>query len=127
MVKKVWQKNQQGFTLIEMTSIMIIMGVLGSVVIQKFDILSDTAAEQAVKAGVRELNVRESLTWTDIKISSVGWTNDDEVFAKVDTDLGTDYKWNPGPTVDGGTFHFKSKPKALDRSHSTSISAGNWH
>ena len=127
MVKKAWQKNQQGFTLIEMISMMIIMGVLASVAIQKFDVLSETAAEQALKVGVRELNVRETLFWTDLKISSEGWTSDNETFAKVDTDLGTDYKWNPGPTVDGGTLHFRSKPKALDRSHSTSISAGNWH
>ncbi|MES0446522.1 MAG: hypothetical protein ABUJ92_08270, partial [Desulfobacterales bacterium] len=61
------------------------------------------------------------------KISSVGWMNDNETFAKVDTDLGTDYKWNPGPTVDGGTLHFRSKLKVLDRDHSTFASAGNWH
>ena len=127
MLNKLWIRNQQGFTLIEMISMMIIMGVLASVAIQKFDVLSETAAEQALKVGVRELNVRETLFWTDLKISSEGWTSDNETFAKVDTDLGTDYKWNPGPTVDGGTLHFRSKPKALDRSHSTSISAGNWH
>jgi prepilin-type N-terminal cleavage/methylation domain-containing protein len=127
MVKKSWQKNQQGFTLIEMVSIMIIMGILASVVIQKFDLLSDTAAEQALSVGVGELNVRESLSWTNLKISSESWTNDNETFAKVDIDLGTDYKWNPGPTVDGGTLHFRSKPKVLDRDHSTFASAGHWH
>ena len=127
MLNKLWIRNQQGFTLIEMISMMIIMGVLASVAIQKFDVLSETAAEQALKVGVRELNVRESLFWTDLKISSEGWTNDNETFAKVDTDLGTDYRWNPGPTVDGGPLHFRSKPKALDRTYSTSISAGNWY
>ncbi len=127
MLNELWLKNQHGFTLIEMISVMINMGVVASVAIQKFDMLSDTAAEQTLKVGVRELNVRETLFWTDLKISSEGWTNDNETFAKVDTDLGTDYRWNSGPTVDGGTLHFRSKPKALDRSHSTSISAGNWH
>jgi prepilin-type N-terminal cleavage/methylation domain-containing protein len=127
MLNELWLKNQHGFTLIEMISVMIIMGVVASVAIQKFDVLSDTAAEQALRVGVRELNVRESLSWSNLKISSVGWTNDNETFAKVDTDLGTDYRWNPGPTVDGGTLHFRSKPKVLDRDHSTSILAGNWH
>jgi prepilin-type N-terminal cleavage/methylation domain-containing protein len=127
MLNKFWLRNQQGFTLIEMISMMIIMGVIASVAIQKFDMLSDTAAEQALSVGVRELNVRETLFWTDLKISSEGWTNDNETFAKVDTDLGTDYRWNPGPTVDGGTLHFKSKPKVLVRDHSTLTSAGNWH
>jgi hypothetical protein len=110
-----------------MIATMIIISIVASVTIHKLEILSDTAVEQALKAGERELNVRETLTWTDTKISSVGWTNDDEVFAKMDTDLGVDYKWNPEPTVDGGTLHFKSKPKVINRTHSTSISAGNWH
>ncbi len=127
MLNKLWIRNQHGFTLIETICMMIIISIVASVAVQKIDILSDTAAGQALKAGERELNVRETLTWMDIKISLAGWMNDNEVFAKTDTDLGTDYKWNPGPTVDGGTLHFRSKPKALDRSHSTSISAGNWH
>ena len=127
MLNELCLKKQHGFTLIEMISVMIIMGVVASVAIQKFDMLSDTAAEIALSVGVRELNVRESLSWTDLKISSVGWTNDNVTFAKVGTDLGTDYRWNPGPTVDGGKLHFRSKPKVLDRDHSTIASAGNWH
>ncbi len=127
MLNELWLKNQHGFTLIEMISVMIIMGVVASVAIQKFDMLSDTAAEQALSVGLRELNVRESLSWTNLKISSAGWVNDNETFAAVDNDLGTDYSWNPGPTVDGRTLHFRSKPKILDRDHSTLTSAGNWH
>lgn len=127
MLNELWIRNQQGFTLIEMVSVMIIMGVLASVAIQKFDMLSDTAAEQALSVGVRELNIRESLSWSNLKISSASWKNDNETFAAVDTDLGTHYKWDPGPTVDGGTLHFKSKPRVLNRDHSTFASAGNWH
>ena len=127
MLNELWLRNQQGFMLIEMISVMIIMGVVASVAIQKFDMLSDTAAEQALNIGVKELNIRESLSWSNLKISSTGWTDDNETFAKVDTDLGTDYRWNPGPTGDGGTLHFRSKPKVLDRDHSTLTSTGNWH
>jgi len=127
MLNELWIRNQQGFTLIEMISVMIIMGVVATVAIQKFDTLSDTAAEQALSVGVRELNIRESLSWSNLKISSAAWKNDNETFAAVDTDLGTHYKWDPGPTVDGGTLHFKSKPRVLDRDHSTIASAGNWH
>jgi len=127
MLNELWIRNQQGFTLIEMISVMIIMGMVASVAIQKFDTLSDTAAEQALSVGVRELNIRESLSWSNLKISSAAWKNDNETFAAVDTDLGTHYKWDPGPTVDGGTLHFKSKPRVLDRDHSTIASAGNWH
>ena len=70
MLNELWIRNQRGFTLIEMISVMIIMGVVASVAIQKFDMLSDTAAEQALSVGVRELNIRESLSWSNLKISS---------------------------------------------------------
>lgn len=39
----------------------IIISIVASVVVQKFDILLDTAAAKALKAGERELNVRETL------------------------------------------------------------------
>lgn len=119
--------NQKGFTLIELISIMIILGVLGSVVIQKFEQLSDTAAARALAAGVKELNVRESLVWTNMKISSVGYTTDEDVFAIVDKNLGVKYKWNPGPTIDGGTLHFEKQSIGLTRAYSNDTSAARWY
>lgn len=119
--------NQKGFTLIELISIMIILGVLGSVVIQKFELLSDTAGARALTTGVKELNVRESMVWTNMKISSVGYTTDEDVFAIVDKNLGTKYKWNSDPTIDGGTLHFESQSIGLTRAYSNSTSAARWH
>ena len=58
MSKKMDCLNQKGFTLIELISVMIIMGVVASVSIQKFDILSDTANERALHLGIKELNIR---------------------------------------------------------------------
>ncbi len=119
--------NQKGFTLIELISIMIILGVLGSVVIQKFELLSDTAGARALTTGVKELNVRESMVWTNMKISSVGYTADEDVFAIVDKNLGAKYKWNPDPTIDGGTLHFENQSIGLTRAYSNSTSAARWH
>jgi prepilin-type N-terminal cleavage/methylation domain-containing protein len=118
--------NQKGFTLIELISVMIIMGVVTSVSIQKFDLLSDTASQQALYAAVRELNIRESLTWTNLKISSAGYTNDEELFALIDTNLGDGCQWNPGPTISGGTLHLRSHSRTLTRTASTETSAGRW-
>jgi prepilin-type N-terminal cleavage/methylation domain-containing protein len=121
--------NQKGFTLIELISVMIIMGVVASVSIQKFDIVSDTAGEKALHLGVKELNVRESLRWSNIKISADGYTNDDELWPLVEADLvlGGKYRWDPGPDKDdGGTLHFESNSIALNRQPSTAISAGRW-
>ena len=121
--------NQKGFTLIELISVMIIMGVVASVSIQKFDIVSDTAGAKALHLGIKELNVRESLTWSNVKISTDGYTNDDELWPLVAADLvlGDKYRWDPGPDKDaGGTLHFESNSIALNRQPSTTISAGRW-
>jgi prepilin-type N-terminal cleavage/methylation domain-containing protein len=72
--------NQKGFTLIELISVLIIMGVIGSVAIKKYDLLTDTANERVLTVAIKELNVRESLTWTNMKISGDGYTNDGDVY-----------------------------------------------
>ncbi len=118
--------NQKGFTLIELISIMIILGVLGSVAIRKYDNLTNTATERVLAASVKELNVRESLIWANKKISSDGYTNDADVYTALNTDLGSRVKWNPGPTIDGGTLHIESQSIVLNRNHSTNSAAGKW-
>ena len=72
MYKKFNCLNQKGFTLIEMISVLIIMGVVASVSIQKFDVISNNANERALIAGIKELNVREALVWSNLKISGDG-------------------------------------------------------
>ena len=127
MSKKLNGLNQKGFTLIELISVMIIMGVVASVSIQKFDIVSDTASERALYAGIKELNIRESLVWSNIKISSEGYSTDEALYLLVETNLGGIYKWNPGPhRLEGGTLYFKSQSKALNRQVSTVSAAGKW-
>ena len=121
--------NQKGFTLIELISVMIIMGVVASVSIQKFEMVSDTAGQRALDLGIKELNIRESLTWSNMKISVDGYTNDADLWSAVlpDLDLGGKYHWNPGPDISaGGTLHFNSNSIALNRQPSTTTSAGTW-
>ena len=67
--------SQKGFTLIEMIAAMVILSVMASVSVQKFEFLSVTATDRAINEGIRELNIRESLTWTKIKLSTIGYTN----------------------------------------------------
>ena len=118
--------NQQGFTLLELLSVMIIMSVLASVSIHRFHLLSDTAGIQAMASAISELNVRETLTWTNQKLSPDGWTQDADVFAQLDANLGSDYQWQSGPTISGGTLKFNSNSVHLVRNPSTSGSAGTW-
>jgi prepilin-type N-terminal cleavage/methylation domain-containing protein len=129
MRKKRDRLNQKGFTLIELISVMIIMGVVASVSIKKFDIVSNTAGEKALQLGIKELNIRESLTWSNLKISSDGYSNDEGLwpFLEPELHLGGKYRWNPGPDIDaGGTLHFDSNSIALNRQPSTMTSAGKW-
>jgi hypothetical protein len=106
---------------------MIILGVLGSVAIQKFELLSDTAAARVLAVGVKELNVRESMVWTNMKISSVGYTTDEDVFTQVDKNLGPKYKWDPGPNIGGGTLCCESQSCDLTRTPSTNTTAAKWN
>ena len=63
--------DQKGFTLIELISAMIIISVIGSVAVKKLDLLSDTASQRILLEGVKELNARETLVWTNMKLSSL--------------------------------------------------------
>ena len=128
MSKRLNGLNQNGFTLIELISVMIIMGVVASVSIQRFDLLEDSASHRVLHAAVKELNIRESLIWTNTKISLDGYTDDETIFAAVDTNLGTGFEWNPDPPdrVSGGTLIFKSASITLNRQESTEVSAGKW-
>jgi prepilin-type N-terminal cleavage/methylation domain-containing protein len=119
-------RNQKGFTLIELISVMIIMGVMSSVAVKKVDFITDTASTRALAITVKELNVRESLVWSNMKISYDGYTTDEDIFAALDTNLGAKLKWNPGPTIDGGTLHCESQSIVLNRTHSANSTAGKW-
>ena len=118
--------NRRGFTLIELMAVMVIMGVMVSVATKKFDILSDTASNTAIKAGVRELNTQESLVWIQMKLSETGWTTDLDIYNAVDKNLGAGYSWNPDPNISGGTLHYKSQSIVLVRDESKRNSVGSW-
>ena len=120
-------QNSKGFTLLEMMSILVIMGVMFSITIKKFDILSNNANLTALKVGIRELNTRETLVWTNMKLSDFGWTGDAEVFNAVDKNISHKYGWNPPPNVSGGKLHYNAKSIDLNRVASTNKTTGAWN
>ena len=131
MCKKWHCLNQKGFTLIEMISVLIIMGVVASVSIQKLDVISDNAHEQALITGIKELNVREMLIWSNMKISNDGYSDDETLWTLMQnkTNLGTDYDWSPEvpDRLTGGTLSFKTASRSLNRQESTELVPGRWH
>jgi len=124
--KKLHSVNQKGFTLLELLSVMVIMSVMASVAIKKFDYIHETTSSNTINLGIRELNTREALVWSQMKLSDSGWSNDEAVYSAVDKNLGTGFSWDPGPSSSGGTLHYKSQSVALDRVASTRASIGSW-
>ena len=127
MVKMNLISNRKGFTLLELMAVLVIMGVMASAGVKKYDRLSDTADITALKAGIRELNMQETLVWIQMKLFDTGWTSDVDVFNAVDKNLGQGYRWDPGPDISGGTLHYQSQSIALVRSESTRSNEGSWN
>ena len=121
-------KTEDGFTLLEIIAVMVILSILAAVAIPRYISLDESAKQRAIEAGIAELNGRETLTWSNIKISPDGFDGDVNLFALVDTYLGNDYTWTgAGPDTSGGTLRFQgSGAVTLTRTISTTEQPGNW-
>jgi prepilin-type N-terminal cleavage/methylation domain-containing protein len=116
--------DSQGFTLIEIIAVLVLLGMIAALAIPRFIDLDQNAKDRAIDSGISELNGRESLIWADAKVSAAGWQDDVTIFASMDTSLGAaHYTWVVGPTAGGGSLSFQSgTPVNLTRTPSTSLS-----
>ena len=120
--------DPRGFTLIEIISVLVLLGMIAALAIPRYIALDQNAKDRAIDSGISELNGRESLVWADAKVSATGWQDDATVFATMDKSLGAaHYTWVVGPTVAGGSLSFQAgTPVVLTRTPSTSLSPANW-
>jgi prepilin-type N-terminal cleavage/methylation domain-containing protein len=120
--------NDQGFTLLEIIAVLVILSILAAIAVPKYVSIDESARQRGVDAGIAELNGRETLTWSNEKISVSGWISDAKTFGFIDPYLGGEYEWaTDDPKIDGGTIRFKdSSAVTLTRDQSTNEKPGSW-
>jgi prepilin-type N-terminal cleavage/methylation domain-containing protein len=120
--------DARGFTLLEILFVLVIVGFLAVITLERWDALLVRNQTMAVYAAVAELNARETLVWARVKISETGWQGDASLFSEFDADLGEDFSWTGSPPLtSGGQISFQDRfMVSLARNPSTSRTPGRW-
>ena len=101
MKKKRLLRNEEGFTLIEIIAVLVILGILAAVAVPKFFDLQAKAKEKAVASAVAELKVRVNQHFASDLLDGITPPNIGYTAASVGTNVGADFNitdWTPQTT-----------------------------
>ena len=102
MKKKRLLRNEEGFTLIEIIAVLVILGILAAVAVPKFFDLQTRAKEKAVSSAVAELKVRVNQHFASELLDGVNPASVTYTDAEIGTNVGADFNitgWTPS-TID---------------------------
>ena len=120
MKKQTIVKNEEGFTLIEIIAVLVIMGILAAVAVPKFFDLQTKAREKAVYTATSELKVRVNQHFAKQLLDGKQIANITYTSASVGLDVGPEFlikNWDSTTDPDKITFKVNypvGNPNALD-------------
>ena len=127
MKQQILLRNQKGFTLVEIITVLVLLSVLAAIAIPKYINMEQNAQQKAFNGAIAELNGRESLVWANLKISDTGYQDDAQLMLVVNHNLGTDFVWQSGhPVAAGGNLTFRAKTVTLNRTLSDVAKPAVW-
>ncbi len=100
---KIINKNEEGFTLIEIIAVLVIMGILAAVAIPKFFDLQARAREKAIYTALSEMKIRVNQRFASALLDGVAVGSVLYAESLVGTNLGGDFDitnwgWSAGST-----------------------------
>jgi prepilin-type N-terminal cleavage/methylation domain-containing protein len=123
--------HQEGFTLVEIIAVLIILGILAAVIVPGYIDSVASSKRRGLEVAVAELNLRECRVWAETKKS-----NSDTATAVMTsiahTDpnshlyLGKDYTWGGNPGGGNAVLDFQGQTANVTRTPETDTTPAVW-